>query len=65
MRDLNVANTHTYYVVAWDTPILVHNCGDLPEGYTPSPVLRGGQTHTTQTRRLRATTQFGGAGLKT
>ena len=26
MRDLTVADTHTYYVVAGDTPVLVHNC---------------------------------------
>ncbi|GAB3142341.1 hypothetical protein GCM10027290_16620 [Micromonospora sonneratiae] len=26
MRDLTVANTHTYYVIAGDTPVLVHNC---------------------------------------
>jgi RHS repeat-associated protein len=27
MRDLTVANIHTYYVMAADTPVLVHNCG--------------------------------------
>ncbi len=27
MRDLTVAATHTYYVLAGDMPILVHNCG--------------------------------------
>ena len=27
MRDLTVANTHTYYVIAGDAPVLVHNCG--------------------------------------
>lgn len=26
MRDLTVADIHTYYVVAGDTPVLVHNC---------------------------------------
>jgi RHS repeat-associated protein len=26
MRDLTVADVHTYYVVAGDTPVLVHNC---------------------------------------
>ncbi|MFK3979481.1 polymorphic toxin-type HINT domain-containing protein [Micromonospora sp. NPDC050397] len=26
MRDLTVANTHTYYVIAGTTPVLVHNC---------------------------------------
>jgi hypothetical protein len=31
MRDLTVADTHTYYVVAGDTQVLVHNCGgDVP-----------------------------------
>jgi RHS repeat-associated protein len=28
-RNLTVATTHTYYVVAGDTPVLVHNCGDI------------------------------------
>jgi RHS repeat-associated protein len=28
MRDLTIADTHTYYVVAGNTPVLVHNCGD-------------------------------------
>ncbi|MFI7523948.1 polymorphic toxin-type HINT domain-containing protein [Micromonospora globbae] len=27
MRDLTVADIHTYYVVAGETPVLVHNCG--------------------------------------
>ncbi|WP_162907046.1 LamG-like jellyroll fold domain-containing protein [Allorhizocola rhizosphaerae] len=27
MRDLTVADLHTYYVVAGTTPVLVHNCG--------------------------------------
>jgi hypothetical protein len=27
MRDLTVADTHTYYVLAGNTPVLVHNCG--------------------------------------
>jgi hypothetical protein len=33
MHDLTVANTHTYYVIAGDTPVLVHNDG----GYIPAP----------------------------
>lgn len=28
MHDLTVASTHTYYVLAGNTPVLVHNCGD-------------------------------------
>jgi RHS repeat-associated protein len=28
VRNLTVANLHTYYVLAGDTPVLVHNCGD-------------------------------------
>ncbi|MFJ8202899.1 polymorphic toxin-type HINT domain-containing protein [Micromonospora chalcea] len=28
MRDLTVADIHTYYVIAGDTPVLVHNCGE-------------------------------------
>ncbi|WP_157545302.1 polymorphic toxin type 30 domain-containing protein [Hamadaea tsunoensis] len=27
MRDLTVADIHTYYVIAGNTPVLVHNCG--------------------------------------
>jgi hypothetical protein len=27
MQDLTVNDTHTYYVIAGDTPVLVHNCG--------------------------------------
>jgi RHS repeat-associated protein len=27
MRDLTIADIHTYYVVTGDTPVLVHNCG--------------------------------------
>ncbi|TDC41445.1 ricin-type beta-trefoil lectin domain protein [Micromonospora sp. KC213] len=29
VHNLTVANTHTYYVVAGNTPVLVHNCGGL------------------------------------
>jgi hypothetical protein len=36
MRDLTVADIHTYYVIAGDTPVLVHNCdGPLFRGTTP------------------------------
>jgi len=28
MRNLTVADLHTYYVIAGTTPVLVHNCGD-------------------------------------
>ncbi len=28
MLDLTINHTHTYYVVAGDTPVLVHNCGE-------------------------------------
>ncbi|MFD6771296.1 DNA/RNA non-specific endonuclease, partial [Micromonospora chalcea] len=28
MRDLTVADIHTYYVLADDEPVLVHNCGE-------------------------------------
>ena len=30
MRDLTVDTVHTYFVLAGDTPVLVHNCGSLP-----------------------------------
>jgi RHS repeat-associated protein len=29
MYDLTVKDTHTYYVMAGNTPVLVHNCGDV------------------------------------
>ncbi|MFF0152078.1 polymorphic toxin-type HINT domain-containing protein [Micromonospora sp. NPDC005203] len=32
MRDLTVANVHTYYVVASNTPVLVHNCDSAALG---------------------------------
>jgi hypothetical protein len=28
MRDLTIADIHTYYVMAGNTPVLVHNCGE-------------------------------------
>jgi Pretoxin HINT domain len=28
MRNLTINNTHTYYVIAGTTPVLVHNCGE-------------------------------------
>ncbi|PSK96121.1 intein [Murinocardiopsis flavida] len=36
-RNLTVAGLHTYYVMAGDQPVLVHNddCGDLGEDWTP------------------------------
>jgi Pretoxin HINT domain len=42
MRNLTVANTHTYYVIAGTTPVLVHNCGgDVPNPYGK----KGGPAH--------------------
>ncbi|WP_203734089.1 ricin-type beta-trefoil lectin domain protein [Paractinoplanes durhamensis] len=35
MRDLTVDDIHTYYVIAGNTPVLVHNCG----GDTPAPSM--------------------------
>ncbi|MFG3702322.1 polymorphic toxin-type HINT domain-containing protein [Micromonospora sp. NPDC047620] len=44
MHDLTVQHVHTYYVLAGDDPVLVHNCGgkhrgkgysDQPTGYEP------------------------------
>ena len=38
VRDLTIANLHTYYVQAGDTPVLVHNCGEEPlNGSGPRP----------------------------
>jgi RHS repeat-associated protein len=36
MRDLTVGEIHTYYVVAGDTPVLVHNCGGSIGGHKPT-----------------------------
>ncbi|MEH1092231.1 LamG-like jellyroll fold domain-containing protein [Micromonospora sp. CPCC 205739] len=33
MRDLTVADIHTYYVLADDDPVLVHNCGGGEDGH--------------------------------
>jgi hypothetical protein len=32
MRDLTVDDIHTYYVVAGNTPVLVHNCTPVYQG---------------------------------
>jgi intein/homing endonuclease len=44
--NLTIRDIHTYYVLAGETPVLVHNndCG-LPEGYTSSPALKGDPYH--------------------
>ncbi|MER5702788.1 hypothetical protein ABT023_12705 [Micromonospora sp. NPDC002296] len=45
MRDLTVANVHTYYVIAGNTPVLVHNCGDaLFDNKFPDDVVRPART---------------------
>ncbi|MFF6787331.1 polymorphic toxin-type HINT domain-containing protein, partial [Streptomyces sp. NPDC012510] len=44
--NLTVDDLHTYYVLAGETPVLVHNSNcDLPEGYTSSPALKGDPYH--------------------
>ncbi|WP_187645593.1 polymorphic toxin-type HINT domain-containing protein [Streptomyces sp. TRM49041] len=44
--NLTVSDLHTYYVLAGQTPVLVHNSNcDLPEGYTSSPALKGDPYH--------------------
>ncbi|WP_051840975.1 polymorphic toxin-type HINT domain-containing protein [Streptomyces sp. NRRL F-5126] len=46
MYNLTVNQLHTYYVLAGQTPVLVHNSNcDLPEGYTSSPALKGDPYH--------------------
>ncbi len=42
MRDLTVANVHTYYVIAGDQPVLVHNCGGSVGGHQTSCTCGGG-----------------------
>jgi RHS repeat-associated protein len=46
MWDLTITNDHDFYVVAGDTPVLVHNssCGVLPDGYSPN-VTEDGLNH--------------------
>jgi len=42
MRDLTVANTHTYHVLVGDTPVLVHNCDNVlsnEDGYDNAGAL--------------------------
>ena len=40
--NLTVDDLHTYYVLAGETPVLVHNSNcDLPEGYTSIPCAQG------------------------
>lgn len=47
MYDLTVDITHRYYVMAGNTPVLVHNCGpsetvvNLPETASPKPLKPG------------------------
>jgi hypothetical protein len=41
MRDLTVDNVHTYYVVAGNTPVLVHNCGGYFPGHAESCTCEG------------------------
>ncbi|MEU0529104.1 RHS repeat-associated core domain-containing protein [Amycolatopsis tolypomycina] len=43
--NLTVDSVHTYYVLAGTTPVLVHNCNTLPNGYTSSPGLKGDPYH--------------------
>ncbi|MFE5935755.1 polymorphic toxin-type HINT domain-containing protein [Streptomyces sp. NPDC056470] len=44
--NLTVDDLHTYYVLAGETPVLVHNSNcDLPKGYTSSPALKGDPYH--------------------
>src|SRR5262249_7611999 len=41
MRNLTVADIHTYYVIAGNTPVLVHNCGGSVPGH-PDTCTCGG-----------------------
>jgi RHS repeat-associated protein len=42
MRDLTVADVHTYYVLAGETPVLVHNCETAdPKDLKPTHEIRG------------------------
>jgi hypothetical protein len=39
--DLTVDGVHTYYVVAGQTPVLVHNCGGWIDGHEPECICDG------------------------
>jgi hypothetical protein len=47
MQDLTVNDTHTYYVMAGNTPVLVHNCGkdqgiyEFPDMHNPGKTYVG------------------------
>ncbi|WP_317790446.1 polymorphic toxin-type HINT domain-containing protein [Actinoplanes sichuanensis] len=39
VHNLTVADLHTFYVLAGDTPVLVHNCDEwFPENYSPDEI---------------------------
>jgi hypothetical protein len=41
MYDLTISDVHTYYVVAGDKPLLVHNCGGVGDILRPGGELIG------------------------
>ncbi|WP_031487967.1 polymorphic toxin-type HINT domain-containing protein [Streptomyces bicolor] len=43
-HDLTITDIHAYYVLAADTPVLVHNC-DIGDGYLSRGVPNGHQKH--------------------
>ncbi|MEW1552198.1 ricin-type beta-trefoil lectin domain protein, partial [Streptomyces tsukubensis] len=47
VHNLTVSDLHTYYVSAGAAPILVHNCGEAADNYTPGGhAIRHGETAT-------------------
>ena len=64
MRDLTVGTTHTYYVLAHDAPVLVHNCSDpgrkIDSGSTPlSQATRDQRVIDNNRRNLYGAAQVG------
>jgi RHS repeat-associated protein len=61
MRDLTVANIHTYYVLAGESPILVHNCGDgSPEDLREHTLVDSANSNTNNHAGSVARSQYTG-----
>ena len=69
VHNLTVANTHTYYVVAGTTSVLVHNCGEAGEAGEAIVHLDREAKHALITIRngdeVLHTHQFGGVNIPT
>jgi hypothetical protein len=62
MRDLTVADLHTYYVIAGTSPVLVHNCGgSIDDHSTTCECASGGRPRGTNGRYLDDPNSGGGS----